>query len=524
MPRDTMDRKASRALHKQQSEQREAHLTAMAKAKRVFISGLKGHHPFQLGVAYHFRGHQLYSFPGGEPIAPVPFKFKYGISIVSEMEGAVPVFDRCAEGLREEGSIAALDKSCWVFWEEAEAEKSREKEEVRRTLEAETCVDDEGGVELAVVQRNSSRATRELPKVSYPTALVPAQVLSRGTSRAPSREASQVDLSVLAATGDTPRPRSMRFVTPASTTDLASMVMAEGLLTAPRALHRASSSDLASKPVPAFARKLQHLSSQPDSSLSLADLATRHNRSKSGGISLSNIDGLGNSTSLASKSTIPGLGHSDSSPSLTSLNRERTTTTGPSMSSILAFAHPHLSRETFNTPHDHARFLSDSLPGSRLTSVVNTPFPSRPVSPALRPIASTSHLQIPSTVQGTHTLFADMLDLYAYTYTDLSTMVSPQYGRNEVVGSGRPRRASMALNQAYNAGRMGEEGVGARAPKCAVHGEECDGVAVMETWKTERAQQTSGFREVYPMIEGEGARVMVDWAHLLREEQERLQN
>lgn len=112
-----------------------------------------------------------------------------------------------------------------------------------------------------------------------------------------------------------------------------------------------------------------------------------------------------------------------------------------------------------------------------------------------------------------------MFDLDANGYTDLPTIAAPQYDRNQVLGSDRPRRASMALNQAYNFCRMGE-----RAPKCAIHREECDGVTVTETWKTERAQQTSGFREVYPMIEGDGARVMVDWAHLLRVEQERRQN
>lgn len=407
---DTMDRKTNLALRKQQIE---AHLVAKAKAKRVYISGLKGHHPYQLGVAYHFRGHQLYAFPGGEPITPAPFKTKHGINIVSTTEGLVPVWDGFAAGLVEEARVGALSKSCAVLWEEGEREKEREREEVRRALEAETCVDEEeGGVELPVVRR---RANRKLPRMAYETSLVPAQVLSRGTSRAVSREASHVDLSSLAATGDTARPRSMRFVTPASTTDLASMVTTEEPLTiprAPRTLHRSSSSDLPSQPASAFARKLQHLSSQPGSSVSLADLGTRHDRSKSG---VSTIPGLGHSsTSLADlgtrtsyggvMSTIPGLGHSDSSPSLTTLNRERTQptiTTGPNMSSILAFAHPHLSHVTFNTPHDRARFLSDSLPGSRLTSVVNTPFASRPVSPTLRPL----HLQVPRSFEGTYTLF-----------------------------------------------------------------------------------------------------------------------
>ncbi|KAH7077847.1 hypothetical protein BKA63DRAFT_369742, partial [Paraphoma chrysanthemicola] len=54
---------------------------------------------------------------------------------------------------------------------------------------------------------------------------------------------------------------------------------------------------------------------------------------------------------------------------------------------------PHLSF----TPHDRAQYLADSAPGSRLPSISNTPYHSRPVSPSggatsLRQTASTSRL------------------------------------------------------------------------------------------------------------------------------------
>jgi len=118
-----------------------------------------------------------------------------------------------------------------------------------------------------------------------------------------------------------------------------------------------------------------------------------------------------------------------------------------------------------------------------------------------------------------------MFDSIANGYADLSiSTAAMQYGPSATTGSDQQRRASMVLNQAYNEGRMGEDGVGVRAPKCAIHGEQCDGVTVTETWKTERAQQTGGFRDVYPMIEGDGARILVDWARLLRQEQERRHN
>lgn len=81
----------------------------------------------------------------------------------------------------------------------------------------------------------------------------------------------------------------------------------------------------------------------------------------------------------------------------------------------------------------------------------------------------------------------------------------------------------MALNQAYNAANpvsLSPKEVGsARVPKCALHGEGCDGVEVTETWRTQRAKETVGFKELFPVVEGSGDRVMVDWARLVREEQ-----
>lgn len=83
----------------------------------------------------------------------------------------------------------------------------------------------------------------------------------------------------------------------------------------------------------------------------------------------------------------------------------------------------------------------------------------------------------------------------------------------------------MALNEAYNAAHppvSGGEGslavVHARIPKCAIHGEECDGVTVTETYRTQHAKNTSGFKDLYPVVNGAGERQMVDWYGLLRDE------
>jgi hypothetical protein len=59
------------------------------------------------------------------------------------------------------------------------------------------------------------------------------------------------------------------------------------------------------------------------------------------------------------------------------------------------------------------------------------------------------------------------------------------------------------------------------APRCPLHGDACDGVTVTETWVTQRAKEGTGFKDLYPVVEGAGGRVMVDWMKLFDEEQAR---
>jgi hypothetical protein len=82
----------------------------------------------------------------------------------------------------------------------------------------------------------------------------------------------------------------------------------------------------------------------------------------------------------------------------------------------------------------------------------------------------------------------------------------------------------MALNQAYNAAKADLMPTAVRTPKCSLHGEDCDGVSVAETWKTQHARDTSGFVEMYPVISGAEERVIVDWVKLFREEQAVMQH
>ncbi|KAF2787432.1 hypothetical protein K505DRAFT_396698 [Melanomma pulvis-pyrius CBS 109.77] len=116
--------------------------------------------------------------------------------------------------------------------------------------------------------------------------------------------------------------------------------------------------------------------------------------------------------------------------------------------------------------------------------------------------------------------------------------------------SGRPRKASIALNEAYNQQKLLngckeaekqsdryvfgstdskicigtlENGQVDRVTKCAIHGEECDGKTVTNLHQTEKARRAMGFKDLYPVVESEG-RVMVDWNRIVCEEKKRMEN
>jgi hypothetical protein len=127
------------------------------------------------------------------------------------------------------------------------------------------------------------------------------------------------------------------------------------------------------------------------------------------------------------------------------------------------------------------------------------------------------------------------------------------------LNTGRPRAASVALNEAYNAANppaqtprpliqpntrsvftfpnesstdtehgddteTGAEGTNARDPKCAIHGGTCDGKTVTGLRMTERAVWGKGFVESVPTIKGEGEEltIMVDWARIMDEERAKM--
>ena len=121
------------------------------------------------------------------------------------------------------------------------------------------------------------------------------------------------------------------------------------------------------------------------------------------------------------------------------------------------------------------------------------------------------------------------------------------------VHTGRPRAASKALNEAYNAANPSStprlvfpfsfvppiEHTGTEndnttsatttdaqkitfVARCPLHSESCNGQDVVHEHMTQRARNGAGFKDLFPTVECEGGRVMVDWKKLMNEEVERL--
>jgi hypothetical protein len=368
-------------MPKKHSEAETARIAlAKAQGQRVYISGLSGHHTLETGVAYHYRGHYVYSYPQGMPIDPVPFQTKQGINIRANPLRSAPPYDSNAPGLVSESSINALNKTWGAMWEEQKSGEEMRKKEVAEAIE-----DEEGHL--------GSKALSELPAMPYATSLVPTQVSSRMGSRAGSR------------------------------------------------------TDLSSLAVPTLCRS----SSRPGSSS--ASFAAHDAHSRSSSTSLAALDPHVGYT-RSSSATIPGLGHSSShqdlhasSSSLTTLRRDfgnlhlqvsqPNTGTAPGIPSISAYAPSSIYgenisdslsrlRNDFYTPHDRARFLSDSAPGSRLASVTNTPYTSRPVSPTHQhPRASNTLRQVASTTRLSQ-LLAEDLTPRALVHCPLSKAIPPR--------------------------------------------------------------------------------------------------
>ncbi|KAJ4382444.1 hypothetical protein N0V86_002779 [Didymella sp. IMI 355093] len=97
------------------SQSRKAQSEAFARRKalqtHVYISGLRGVHTLETGLAYYYRGHYMYAYPAGNLVEPTPYSTRKGIMIQGVLDAGAPVYDASAVGLREEKEVRALEAS-----------------------------------------------------------------------------------------------------------------------------------------------------------------------------------------------------------------------------------------------------------------------------------------------------------------------------------------------------------------------------------------------------------------------------
>ena len=89
------------------SRKEENQLIAREKAlkTRVYVSGLQGDHTLETGLAYYYRGHYLFSHPGGTLIKPIPYSTKKGIMVHGMVSPSAPTYDKSSDSLVLEESI-----------------------------------------------------------------------------------------------------------------------------------------------------------------------------------------------------------------------------------------------------------------------------------------------------------------------------------------------------------------------------------------------------------------------------------
>ncbi|PVI06115.1 hypothetical protein DM02DRAFT_667744 [Periconia macrospinosa] len=91
----------------------------MPRAYEVFISGLKGTHSIEKGIAYYYRGRYIYD-TGGKPIAPAPFSTGNKAQVRDLRTNFSPPYRADDPTLAEETDTSALD------WSKKREQKKRQ--------------------------------------------------------------------------------------------------------------------------------------------------------------------------------------------------------------------------------------------------------------------------------------------------------------------------------------------------------------------------------------------------------------
>ncbi|KAH9877225.1 hypothetical protein IAQ61_002588 [Plenodomus lingam] len=422
-----------------------------ARQQPVYISGVKGQHSLEVGVAYFYRGHHIYSAAAANPIDPIPFSTRRGISVVGVAQHLAPPYAPQAADLVPEASIRALHYSY--------RHALKKLEEGLKAAAADTLQE----------EAEKKKSGGKMPVLGTVTAL-------DDTSFTPHDRAQYLAASAPGSgqVSPTNSPLNSRPVSP-------SHANGSGLLC----------------PVVSASR--------------LSKMLAGH--------------GLRRAVSPLSEST-EGLAYSPRTANYAVLYTECETTSrrpstdnSPRATNFLSFGNPSRPYNIFS---------------SAQASRAQTPFPNFSPSPSPSPTL----LYLPGLGQTTPQNFP-------------TTTTSTRHRRGSSIA--RPRAASIALNNAYNAANphrptptldscperptstaaapkdTASSNIAAtestdfeeEVQKCALHGDECDGETVTSVHQTEQARRERGFQDVYPTITV-GGRTMIDWVEVMRMEKERM--
>ncbi|CAN9172280.1 unnamed protein product [Alternaria alternata] len=508
-----------------------------ATGQRVYISGLKGHHTLETGVAYHYRGHFIYAFPASNPIEPVPFSTKKGINIVGVVKDQAPIYNHTDPDLILEQDIAALQKSCVHEWEFQQAQEELKKQETRKVLEAE-----ETGEHKKIETETVASSTKDFDAATTPKASA-QEPLPTSTSRLN---------QLLAEEGFR---RSMSPLADGTEDHLRGSGHREGRDGDLAANLGVSQGWMDPDDISAFVETVSRRPSPSRVSLwsrsrPLSRVNSRGPRGDSNSPEKDVDEGL----------YLHGLGHPDviRNDASKAQTRESSPFRAPGYRSTESTAY---LRELAMRHYDIVNAEPETSSSQSQTPIGHPPtglFGSPVVATSLHRDAMPAFtFPVPRHIPDTSSFPAFDDDVPPASYIDHADKKPLVTGRpragSKSVHTGRPRAASKALNEAYNAanpsstprlvfpfsfvpptGHTGTENDNTTSAtttdaqkitfvaRCPLHSESCNGQDVVHEHMTQRARNGAGFKDLFPTIECEGGRVMVDWKKLMNEEVERL--
>ncbi|KAH9871684.1 hypothetical protein J1614_005939 [Plenodomus biglobosus] len=458
-----------------------------SRHQRVYISGIRGQHSLEVGVAYYYRGHHIYSAAAANPIEPTPFSTRKGITVVGIAQHLAPLYAPQAPDLVPEASIRALDRARQGVLADMAAYEEARRAETRLALQEEADMKKSGTAAVVgtVTPHDHAQYLAVSAPASRPTSPSHAAI-SRGLLR-PVASASRLSRM----TADDGARRTFTPLAEVAEGRAHSSRTADDAVLDTEMVTNALLEWLDPEDVGASGRVISRPSSP-------AARCTQENREHEG----VSLQALGQREThgaelpldnISRRTSQINLSHSTSSdthpwnqPTVTAPHRTfgPRTASGPSA----AFSSAHSSKTPTTVPNTPDNPLY--LPGLGQTTLQPLPTTTRPHSSSLA----------------------------------------------------RPRAASIALNTAYNAANprrptftlddtsTREESTldtttagttETYVPKCPLHGAECDGESVTHVHQTEHARRGRGFRDLYPTITV-GDRTIIDWARVMQQEKERM--